>query len=452
MPAHSLFPHPDQDQPMTLAAPYPSAGTLSKPSGPRKLRRSFILTAVLAVIFIIILAIVQNLSANRLLAEAISLDKNGSYQKASEKIEAANKLFVLPQLKKSIAAEESKNVLWQGYQAKQFQAESLIKRKKYADAINVLKSIGAEYPGYSAIQKDLQVALSAVDGVTAPKQAAAGRSSSNTVAPKPVTKPPAKVAAKRFTSTSALNALAAATSISAAQSALQSFLGQYGAKALVSSFVPSSYAKQYSSFAHLSTAQDLANLKAYGAEFIDEWSKYPVDWVKNSDLKGVAFVKSFSVSGTNRAAMADIVGYVMYYDVGYGVSEYTREVIHHEYDHLIQYVYRNPNSINWDDPTWTSYNPPGFRYGNGGASAYVDPRYVYTFHPAAGFVTSYATYAIEEDKAETYGFLMDSNYYQSVKSWIKSDGYLAKKVSSMKQLMCSHSSSMCGGYLDQINP
>jgi hypothetical protein len=68
------------------------------------------------------------------------------------------------------------------------------------------------------------------------------------------------------------------------------------------------------------------------------------------------------------------------------------------------------------------------------------------------FVSGYATSAIEEDKAETFGYLMDDAEYHEVIDWIKTDTALAAKVADYEKYLCGISSAMCGSYFDDINP
>jgi len=268
---------------------------------------------------------------------------------------------------------------------------------------------------------------------------------------------PPTVVGKRFTSTAAMNTLAGATTIAQAQTAIQSFASQYGLTVEITAVTQSASAKSFSTYSLLS-ASDLAQLKTYGYIFIDEWAKYPVDWVHNSKAKDIIIVKNLDVSSTLRAAMPDPAGEAMYYDIAYAssatgpASDYAREVIHHEFDHLLTYNYFG--SYAPLDLVWAlNYNAPGFTYGNGGASCYHPGNTCLSGpHPIPGFVSGYAASAIEEDKAETYGYLMTDADYQLVKTWIKTDSYLAQKVTAYKQFIASHSPEMSGTYFDSINP
>jgi hypothetical protein len=140
----------------------------------------------------------------------------------------------------------------------------------------------------------------------------------------------------------------------------------------------------------------------------------------------------------------------MYYDDTYS-GDYAREVIHHEFDHLVTFNIFNT----WApvDSIWLSFNPPGFSYGAGGASAYQSNNSSLSGeHPTSGFVTGYATTAIEEDKAETYAYLMTTTYYHHLQNWLFSDTDLTNKVNYYKQFISKYSPEMSGNYFDEINP
>ena len=254
----------------------------------------------------------------------------------------------------------------------------------------------------------------------------------------------------RFTSTAALSGLTAANSLAAAQQSLQSFLSQYGLTIEITKITPSDYANTCITYSLLQD-NDLGTLKTYGALFIDEWAKYPIDWITSSQLKSIVLVKKLGVNtiGPTVAAFPDIVGETMYYDVTYS-GNYAREVVHHEFDHLI--IYNIFHTSAPKDSTWLSLNPPGFSYGAGGASAY-QPGYSGPSgeHVVPGFVTGYATTAIEEDMAETYAYLMTTTYYHHLQTWQVSDVILANKVNYLIQFISKISPEMSADYFNAIN-
>ncbi|HET7566962.1 MAG TPA: hypothetical protein VFJ91_03160 [Gaiellaceae bacterium] len=257
---------------------------------------------------------------------------------------------------------------------------------------------------------------------------------------------------KRFASTAAAWQLAAATTLAEAESALQAFLSQYGLAAEVAHVDESSYAQTWDRF-DLLAESDLPALREYGELFVDEWSKYPLDWVRASGVRAIAFVKDFTTGADHRAAGPDPVGETMYYDVPFsGTGDYAREVIHHEFDHLLTYDLFG--SYAPADPAWTALNPAGFAYGSGGASCYAagDPCGAWDQHPQSGFVSGYARSAIEEDKAELYAYLMTATGWHQVEQWLATDPALAGKVALLQALLARYSPEMAGDYFDRIDP
>jgi hypothetical protein len=257
----------------------------------------------------------------------------------------------------------------------------------------------------------------------------------------------------RKTSTAAADDLAQATTLMQAQTALQAFLDQYDVQFQMITVNPSDYVQTWDTF-RLLTEADLPSIKQYGAWFIDEWAKYPIDWVSSADLDSIVFVTDMFVSVNNSywAAMPDPIGDAVYYDpsyVEYGES-YCRETIHHEFNHVLSYNYFG----DWApyDPIWEALNPPGFSYGEGGAVCYLPGNTCLTGeHPILGFVTGYATSGMSEDRAELYAYLMTSQPYRNLLLWIETDPYLAAKVENYKEFISSHSPEMSGTYFDDIN-
>ncbi len=256
---------------------------------------------------------------------------------------------------------------------------------------------------------------------------------------------------RRYAATATAQArLRSASSVGRAGVALQSFADQYG---LVIEF-PSALTDAYAPvivFDRLASAFDLVELKLYGSLWIDEWSKYPRDWIAYSQLRAVAFVKDLAVEHDSRAATYDTLSDTMFYDPQQSLvsATYARAVIHHEFSHLI--ISNNFVGEPFDS-AWKTYNPQHFSYGRGGSACRLPgARCLTGDHPKLGFVSGYATSGLHEDEAETYSYLMTASYYRMLKQWVRSDPYLAKKVASCERWMRAHSPEMADGYFDRIN-
>ena len=191
----------------------------------------------------------------------------------------------------------------------------------------------------------------------------------------------------------------------------------------------------------LLSESDESKLAKYVSLFYREFNRYPQDFIKNVDLRKVAFVKNLSVGGQYRAAEADSTNEVLFYDVHIGSynETYQKGVIHHEFYHMIE------EEINGDpyyqDPVWASFNDPNFKYGSGGTSAYDDSGYENKVLEA-GFISVYSTYALEEDKAEIFANLMVPELAKEMHSKANNDTILDKKIDYMKNFISKYSEHM----------
>lgn len=231
---------------------------------------------------------------------------------------------------------------------------------------------------------------------------------------------------------------------------LQAFADKYEIKIFATEFQPSSYATKYAMWNYLQN-DDFSEFLRYSQIFMQEWRKYPVDWVIKSGLKGIAIVKHLKVSGQDRAAMPDEYGEMLYYDIGYGRhgDSYERDIIHHEFYHMIEE--QNFKSLYYKDPKWMALNPPGFLYISSGKAAYYVPEYAHKQHPQDGFVNGYSLFGLEEDKAEVYQYLMIKGDYNKLIKWTETDNVLLNKVNYMKNFIRSISPSMNEEYFQKTH-
>ncbi len=81
---------------------------------------------------------------------------------------------------------------------------------------------------------------------------------------------------------------------------------------------------------------------------------------------------------------------------------YLRRLLHHEIFHFADLA---DDGAVLRDPEWSALNPPGFAYGQGGRSM-REPGAGALGEPPPGFVSVYATAAVEEDKAEVFAWMM----------------------------------------------
>ena len=251
----------------------------------------------------------------------------------------------------------------------------------------------------------------------------------------------------RFASLQMLDTIEDAVHIDEVSHALIDFFNQYNLDYYAHDIEHSSYVDLYANVNEVATT-DLVAYKGLASVLVDEWAKYPPSWIESSGVNGVGIVKQISVEGQIRAAMPDVVGDIVYYAIDYDL-EYMETVIHHEYNHLVEYNLFS--TYNRSDPEWTSCHEPNFKYKGGGELAYDDPLYVEKAHPQPGFVSVYATYAIEEDKAELFSYLMDDELYPQLLEWAEQDSCLAEKVARYKDFIDDYSPEMTGTYFERIN-
>jgi hypothetical protein len=352
------------------------------------------------------------------------------------------------------------------YLSYQTQAEQYIKGQKYSDALVLLNKISKDYPTYSKITADITAASQHLANIPAEKVASAKAAVAKTApqsgpenaqsAPKSTDcSTPAPIVGKRYANTDAFNALTSAGSVDQIEQQLQNFFNQYGLNVEIKNVSANSQFLSTNSVSYDSvTDSDTCSLRNLAMLLVDEWSKYPADWVRSSNLQTIVLIKNmnrvFGGSSYPVSATYDVYDSQMWYDVAY-TGDYMREAIHHEYYHLLVYHYSQTSSH--DDNAWLSDNPAGFAYGGGGASCYAPGNNCLSGeHPAPSFVTGYSASAMAEDQAETYAYLMTDTYYHHLKNWLQSDPLLAAKIKSQQQFIAARSSTMDTGYFDSINP
>lgn len=225
---------------------------------------------------------------------------------------------------------------------------------------------------------------------------------------------------------------------------------EYQITIYTSSFEGSNYASQWATWTCMDN-NDYLTFKKFIIVFYEEWSKYPQNWITKNGLKGIAFVQNLNVVNQARFAMPDAYGEVLYYDIDYLKygQRYVRDCIHHEFYHMIEE--QNFGDMYYKDPKWKTFNKASFHYGNGGASAYDSDEYVAREHPFQGFVSTYATYGLEEDKAELYSYLFSSESYAYLINWIVDDSILKKKYDYMKAFIFSLVPEMNDAYFEKIH-
>jgi len=179
-------------------------------------------------------------------------------------------------------------------------------------------------------------------------------------------------------------------------------------------------------------ARDESNRDRYLRRVREELDRYPRAFLSRSGLRTVAVVKNLAYAGQPRAALPDPYRGVLYLDATCAADnpQYERHVIHHEYFHYVQGARHGTPYA--DDPAWRGFNPPDFRYGNGGATT-RDPSVTPLTHPAPGFINLYAQSALEEDMAEVFASMRVPEERRLVEGWARDDEHLRRKVEYLEK-------------------
>src|SRR3972149_12244392 len=179
---------------------------------------------------------------------------------------------------------------------------------------------------------------------------------------------------------------------------------------------------------------DLPMLKTFAKLFFEEYSRYPLAWLKYATPPVIVFAKSVGYQG-------EIVGGVEQGIIVYNITNvsnvpYTKQLIHHELMHWVEHftqTYGDP----WPEPNGSYrevYN--------------LKSDYNYEQHPQNGFITGYAQTNRSEDKAEIYSFLFTPGGLRKLSEWGKTDPLLVKKVEAVKKLIRDRGTKMDNTYFE----
>jgi hypothetical protein len=176
----------------------------------------------------------------------------------------------------------------------------------------------------------------------------------------------------------------------------------------------------------------------YEPLFEREWRRYPPSLMAKIHLKRVVIGRDVRVLGQPRAAVPDFDAGWFWLDADINTRrpEYGRHALHHDFFHMID-QWDTPNGR--EDPDWKALDPPATPDGPGGwkmQTAGVGALRA----DLPGFITRYATAAVEEDKAEVYGHLLTSTAFITGRADL--DPILAAKVRRIKALVAAFEPTM----------
>ncbi len=130
-----------------------------------------------------------------------------------------------------------------------------------------------------------------------------------------------------------------------------------------------------------------------------ELARYPASFLRRVQLVGVVLLRDL-VEGETPIPSLPNVGGLLLLDVAGAESDLVR-AIHHEVFHFADLA--DDGSLA-PDPAWQALNAPTFVYGGGGRS--LRSSWAAQASDLPGFVSGYATSGVEEDKADTFAFLV----------------------------------------------
>lgn len=186
------------------------------------------------------------------------------------------------------------------------------------------------------------------------------------------------------------------------------------------SFASSRFNVGISNGAILGDAVDPKQRPSLAQRVCAEVLKYPPAFLLEVQLQRIVLCSDLSLTGRRSAGLADHESRTIYLDVSPYVvgSSLLETTLHHELFHLI-------DGPRWNDEAWLACNPPTFVFPPEGLPLAETP--------PEGFVSSYATTAPWEDKAELFAAVMVDPVGTLRKS--ECDGILRRKLALMRSRM-----------------
>ena len=183
----------------------------------------------------------------------------------------------------------------------------------------------------------------------------------------------------------------------------------------------------------LADIQDKKILRKVILQFVQEIGLYPKNFFRSAQCQDIYFVqKLFYKQQPVDGIFSQGTNFIIYdYSRESENTQKIRHRIHHELYHMI-----GSRRLFWKtlNPTWESYNRPGFIYDIKYNPHGTNPKNI--FAPAEpGFITHYAMASAEEDRAETFAGLMISQERRLLEQWAKNDEILFHKMKVMKQFI-----------------
>ncbi len=189
--------------------------------------------------------------------------------------------------------------------------------------------------------------------------------------------------------------------------------------------------------------EDRARLKRLANITYSALSQYPRNFLRNMNFRRVYFAKNLQVIGQMRKAMpAPESNALIYADNNDLQCEPGMELrVHHEFYHFLEG--KKNGDMHFNDPSWAAMNDSKHQYSSNAAQTYsCAGGFHNTGHSQPGFVSRYATTAIEEDKAEVFAWMMTKGYGSRVQNWTLNDPILKNKVDYLQRFFNTQDNRM----------
>ncbi|MCC6525952.1 MAG: hypothetical protein IT373_25120 [Polyangiaceae bacterium] len=165
-----------------------------------------------------------------------------------------------------------------------------------------------------------------------------------------------------------------------------------------------------------------------------ELALYPASWLARIGLRNVVLCEGLAEDGRAIPSLPNVRESLLV-DVS-GAPAYLQRLVHHEIFHFADVA---DDGQLLSDRAWEALNAPGFRYLGSGRGA-REPEPGWPWHDAPGFVSRYATSALEEDKAELFALMMVAP--RRAAELAMGDPVLATKVAALRDHVASIGSEL----------
>jgi hypothetical protein len=175
---------------------------------------------------------------------------------------------------------------------------------------------------------------------------------------------------------------------------------------------------------------------------VEELSRYPRAFLEHSRLRRVIFCRGLREKDAEIPSLPNFHG-ALVIDAE-GPHGFLRRLVHHELFHFADYA--DDDQLK-RDPAWEGLNDRWFVYGSGGRFQRVPGSARLTAN-LPGFVSGYATSALEEDKAELFAFMVTEPAV--VAAIERKDPVIAAKAARLKQQLARFSPALELGFWRSI--